>query len=344
VVEDRGVWGETDQGPVRRFALRNGAGLAAEVSDLGATLLCLTVPDGSGGGGADLVLGHDAPQAYLAGSYFGATCGRYGNRIAGAAFALDGETFRLHANEPPNHLHGGTRGFDRRLWTPRLEREANAVRFALVSDDGEEGYPGTLVAETRYRLGEDNSLRIDMTATVTRPCPVNLVHHSYWNLAGHDSGDALAQELEIAGDFITPTDAALLPTGEIVAVAGTAFDFRAPKPIGRDIAQVAVPQACYDHNWVLRGARGRLRRIAAARDPASGRGFELWSTEPGLQFYAGGHLEGTHGKGGTVYPRHAGFALESQTFPDSPNIPHFPSARLDPGQVYRHTMEFRFTW
>jgi aldose 1-epimerase len=344
VAASRSIWGEIEEGAVHRFALANGDGLRIEVSDLGATLLSVVVPD-AGGKLADVVLGYDEPSDYIINpGYFGATVGRYGNRIRAGAFALDGEIHGLACNEPPNHLHGGWRGFDKRIWTPHPDPGANAVRFTLVSDDGEEGYPGALVAETRYQLGEDNSLRIDMTASVSRPCPVNLVHHTYWNLAGHGSGTVLGQELEIAGDFYTPTDRELLPTGEVRPVAGTAFDFTAAKPIGRDIAGVTLPEGVFDHNWVLRGAPGQLRRAAAARDPASGRAFELQSTEPGLQFYAAGHLDGSPGKDGARYPRYAGFALESQKFPDSPNIGHFPSARLDPGQVYRHTMLFKFTW
>jgi aldose 1-epimerase len=340
-------WGELNGEPIRLFTLANNNGIVARISNLGATLQSLVVPD-SRGQPADVVLGYDRPEDYLSGgAYFGATVGRYGNRIRAGRFTLDDVEYQLACNEGKNHLHGGVNGYDKRLWAA-AGPDGNTVRFGLVSPDGDEGYPGTLVAEVSYSLDDDNTFTIAMLATVSRPSPVNLVHHSYFNLAGE--GTVLGHEIEIAADFYTPVDADLIPTGEIVAVVGTPFDFNSAKPVGQGIDRIdnygagksAGERFGFDHNWVLRGQSGHLRPAVTLREPTSGRGFELSTTEPGTQFYAGGYLDGVAGKQGAVYPKYGGLALETQKFPASPNIPHLPTSRVDPGVLYRHVCQYRF--
>ncbi|MCB1486761.1 MAG: galactose mutarotase [Bauldia sp.] len=341
------TWGPVDGGDAERYTLKNRGGMEIEVATLGATLTKVIMPD-SQGNLADIVLGFDKPEEYLsAGTYFGATVGRYGNRIRRGRFRMDGREYTLACNEGNNHLHGGDHAFDKRLWSAVAEPESNTVRFHLKSDDGDEGFPGKLTAESSYQLGDDDTLKIVMRASVSQPCPINMVHHTYWNLGGHASGPVTNHEIQFDADFYTPVDEELMPTGEILGVAGSPFDFTSPKRIGRDISDIENAGAGrvgggYDHNLVLRGTYDGLYRVVRAQDPASGRGFELYTTEPGVQFYSGGYLEGIHGKDGTTYKRFAGFTLETQKFPDSPNIAHFPTTRVDPGSVYEHVMEFRF--
>ncbi|MFS2008573.1 aldose epimerase family protein [Azospirillum sp. CT11-132] len=326
--------------PVEGFTLSAG-GLEATVIAHGARLVRMMVP-GRDGNRADVVLGFDRLSDYLASdAYFGATCGRYGNRIGGAAFALDGVRHELAVNEPPNQLHGGPEGFDRRIWEAEVDEAENAVTFTHESPDGDQGYPGTLTASTRYQLSDDGVLDIRMTATTDRPTIVNIVHHSYWNLGGHASGDLRDHQLTVRGGFTTPVGADLIPTGEVRPVDGTAFDLRGGVELGE--ALEAVGGFGFDHNWCLDGPAGELRPVAVLEHPASGRRMELATDQPGLQVYSGGYLsEKIVGKGGQPYRRFAGLALESQRFPNSPNIGHFPSARLDPGETYRHRMRLRF--
>lgn len=330
-----------DEGrPVEGFTLSAG-GLEATVVAHGARLVRMLMP-GRDGTPADVVLGFDRVADYLASdAYFGATCGRYGNRIGGAAFTLDGVRHALAVNEPPNQLHGGPDGFDRRIWRAEADAAENAVTFTLVSPDGDQGYPGTLTATTRYRLTDDGVLDIAMTATTDRPTIVNIVHHSYWNLAGHASGDLRDQRLWVRGGFTTPVGTDLIPTGEVRPVDGSPFDLRNGVVLGE--ALDAVGGFGFDHNWCLEGAAGELRPVALLEHPGSGRRMELLTDQPGLQVYTGGYLSETIvGKGGQPYCRFGGLALESQRFPNSPNIGHFPSARLDPGETYRHRMQLRF--
>lgn len=326
---------------VRSFTLRNANGYAATLTDFGARLVALQAPDRSGRL-ADIVLGFSDAAGYAAsGDYLGATCGRYANRIAGGRFLLDGKDVRLACNENGNHLHGGPRGFDRAIWSAAPDEGRNAVAFAHLSPDGDQGYPGTLRATVEYALTDANELRIVMAATCDAPTVVNLVNHTYWNCAGHDTGTVLDHHLQLEADFYTPVDGALLTTGEIRAVADTPLDFRAAKPIGRDIA--ALDGGGYDHNWVVRGSPGSLRPVATLWDPASGRGFDLAATEPGVQIYtAGSMVSARPGKTRTPYRPSAGIALETQKFPGSPNFGHFPSSRLDPGETYEHRMIYRF--
>lgn len=336
------IIGKVEERSVHAFTIANRNGLSARIMELGATLLELHAPDREGRL-ADVVLGETGLEAYLAArSYMGAICGRYGNRIAGGRFALDGVVHQLSCNEGRNHEHGGFRGFDKRLWSGRPAADGSSVTFDYRSADGEEGFPGNLEASVRFGLDDENRFTIEIAAAADKPTLCNLVHHSYWNLAGHDAGAVLDHELCLDADFFTPVDGALITTGEILSLAGTPLDFRDAKAIGRDIAGIDGIVG-YDHNFVLRGAPGEMKRAARLFHPGSGRGFDLRTSEPGLQLYTAGHFDGSSpGKGGTAYGRFGGVALETQRFPDSPNKGHFPSARLDPGQSYRHRMEFHF--
>lgn len=332
------VEGEHDGRAVHAVTLRGGGGIRARLSTFGARLTELHVPDRDGRL-ADVVLGHDTVADHAASpAYFGATCGRYGNRIAGARFVLDDAEHAVDANEGPNHLHGGREGFDRKVWTLAAQDAGRAV-FRAVSEDGEMGFPGRCDLTCTYAL-DGARLTVAMEAVTTRATPMNMVHHSYFNLAG--GGDVLGHDLRIAADFYTPVGPDLLATGEIRSVAGTPFDFRAAKAIGQDIGALAAMRG-YDHNWCLAGAGRRLRPCAEARDPVSGRTLTLHTTEPGVQVYTGGYLTGTMtGKRGRPLLPHAGFTLETQRFPGSPNHAQFPSAILRPGEAYRNVMVLAF--
>ena len=324
---------------VESFTLTNPHGIEVRAISYGGIILSLRTPDRDGRFG-DIVLGHDRLQGYVdASPYFGAIIGRYGNRIAGGRFTLEGETHALATNNGPNHLHGGIQGFDKVLWAaePFTDDSAVGVVFRYTSPDGEEGYPGTLQAQVTYRLTDDDRLIFDYSATTDRATPVNLTQHSYFNLAG--GGSILGHELMIAASTYTPVDATLIPTGVIGPVDGTPFDFRTPTAIGARIA-TEDPQlrngAGYDHNYVLDRPDTGLVHAARVLEPTSGRTLDIWTTEPGLQFYSGNFLDGTiTGKHGAVYGHRAGFCLETQHYPDSPNQPAFPSTILRPGQEYR---------
>lgn len=322
---------------VRAVTLESG-GLRARLLTWGARLAELWVPDRSGTL-ADIVLGCDSLEDWqVHGTYLGATCGRYANRIAGGRFTLDGRTVQVDCNEGANHLHGGRAGFDLKHWQIESHSDGH-VTFTTTAPDGEMGYPGTLQARTTFRL--ENGLRIEMEATTDAPTVVNLVNHAYFNLAGQDAGDVMGQHLHIEAGHYLPVDAQLIPTGEVLSVTDTAFDFRQPRKIG---AALPGPGA-FDHNLCLSAPLGAdgLRPCLEAVDPVSGRRMQLSTTEPGVQLYTGAHFADTPGKAGARYPRFAGFAAETQRFPDSPNRPQFPSARLEPGQTYRHVMRFDFT-
>lgn len=321
---------------VQAVTLRSGA-LRARLIAYGARLTELWLPDRRGDP-ADVVLGHDTLEEYRATpTYFGATVGRYANRIEGGRLRLDGQDHRLDVNEGGNHLHGGAEGFDRAVWALQDASETWAT-FAHVSPEGDMGYPGRLEAAVTYELSEDG-LRVSFQATADRPTVVNLVHHSYFNLAGE--GDVLGHDLRLDAPFWTPVDEALLATGEVRSVEGTPFDFRAGKPIGEGIGEIATKG--WDHNWVLGGAGEDLRDCARLRDPGSGRWLSLRTSEPGVQVYAGGYLTpGLKGKGGRPSVPFGGVTLETQRFPGSPTHPHFPSAVLRPGDTYRHEMAFAF--
>jgi aldose 1-epimerase len=330
---------------VQVFTLANRNGLKARLTNYGAVLMELQVPDRKGRL-ADVVLGFDGPQGYAAGNpYFGCIAGRCANRIARGRFTLDGRDHQLSINNGPHHLHGGTSGFDKKLWEGEAGEgpDGPCVRFSLTSPDGDEGYPGTLHVRVVYVLTQGNELRIEMEAETDRPTLCNLVHHSYWNLAGHASGDVLSHELELACRRTTEVDDALIPTGRVVDVRGGPLDFTSPKPVGRDHVKAGLPLPGYDHNFVVDGADGTLRRVARLKEPRSGRVLELYSGEPGLQLYTGNFLDGSvKGKGGTWYARHAGLCLETQKFPDAIRHPEWAQPVLRPGRVYRHVMVHRF--
>jgi aldose 1-epimerase len=337
---------------VEMVELVNQHGMRARVITLGAALQSLTAPDRAGRS-EDVVLGPADLESYInAPNYFGVIVGRYANRIAGGAFSLDGRRYALATNNGANALHGGVRGFDKVVWRITQVRSgpAASVTLAYTSPDGEEGYPGALRVSVTYALNEGNELSISYRATTDRPTVLNLTNHSFFNLAGAASGRSiLGHRLTIAADAFTPVDETLIPTGEIRDVAGTPFDFRQPTEIGARIHDAGDEQIVYgrgyDHNWVLSGAAGAAPRLAARlEDPGSGRVLEILTTEPGLQFYSGNFLNGAQvGKGAVAYRQGDGLCLEPQHFPDSPNQPAFPSARLDPGQTYRQSSIYRFS-
>ena len=328
------------------YTLTNSSGMKARIMTYGAILAHLEVPDRNGTLG-DVVLGFDKLEPYVAGHpFFGAVAGRYANRIAGAKFTLDGQEYKLFANDKGNTLHGGKKGFDKMVWQaePVTEPDAVAVRLTYTSPDGEEGYPGTLKATVTYTLTNHNELRIDYQATTDKATPINLTNHSYFNLAGQGSGDVLGQEMTLVADRYTPVDDKLIPTGKIEPVKGTPLDFTTPHTIGERIAQLKPNPGGYDHNFVLNSEGKTLALAARVYDPKTGRVMEVLTTEPGVQFYTGNFLDGTiKGKGGAAYPRHAAFCLETQHFPDSVHHANFPSAILRPGRTYNHTTIFKFS-
>jgi aldose 1-epimerase len=334
--------------PVHRFALSDGHGLSMQVLTWGGVVQRLRVPDRNGHR-ADVVLGFRHLRSYVVDSdpYFGALIGRYGNRIARGTFRLDGHTYHLPINNPPNSLHGGNTGFDDRVWNGRAvqHRCRVGVRLTLLSRDGDQGYPGNLHVRVTYWLRGDRSVEIRYHATTDAPTVVNLTNHSYFNLAGEGSGTIYGQRLRINAARYTPIDKTFIPTGRRAPVAGTPFDFRRGKPIGRDIRratqQIRFAQG-FDHNFVLRGHG--MRPAARAFDPRSGRVLRILTDQPGVQFYSGNFLDGTLvGPSGHTYRQGDGFALETQHFPDSPNHPSFPSTVLRPGHVYRTHTVWRFS-
>ena len=333
--------------PISVFTLRNQHGCEARICNYGGLLLSLKVPDRHGHMG-DVVLGYDNLDQYIKDTpYFGALIGRYGNRIAKGQFTLDGRQYTLATNNYPNSLHGGVKGFDKVVWIPSVLAGANgpSLKLTYLSHDGEEGYPANLSVTAVYTLTDDNALQLEYTATCDRPTVLNLTHHSYFNLAGH--GDILQHVVMIPADKFTPVDSTLIPTGELRPVQGTPFDFRQPTAIGarikQDDEQLKFGNG-YDHNWVLNKSVGEMSLMARVSEPTSGRVMEVFSTEPGLQFYSGNFLDGTlKGKGGWVYQFRDAFCMEPQHFPDSPNKPEFPSVVLKPGETYHNLIVYRFS-
>jgi aldose 1-epimerase len=329
------------------YILTNKRGMEAAITNYGATLVRLIVPDRQGKPG-DVVLGYDNVAGYEGGkAYFGATVGRYANRIAHASFTLDGVTYTLAKNDGDHHLHGG---FNKRLWTAKdvSASTGEALEFTYLSKEGEEGYPGNLSVKVVYTLlAGQNALKIDYTATTDKATVINLVHHSYFNLAGQGNGDILQHQLTIHAGRFTPVDATLIPTGELRQVRNTPFDFLQPAAIGarinQDDQQLKLGKG-YDHNFVLdREPPGSLFAAAQTYDPQSGRVLEISTTEPGIQFYTGNFLDGIPGKDGKTYNNRYAFCLETQHFPDSPNHPDFPSTVLKPGQQFRSTTVYKFS-
>ncbi|HLX71483.1 MAG TPA: aldose epimerase family protein [Verrucomicrobiae bacterium] len=338
-----------DGTPITLYTLRNSKGAEATICNYGGVVTTLKMPDRNGNY-SDVVLGFDNLNDYLKGDpFFGALIGRYGNRIAKGHFVLDGTEYTLPINNAPNSLHGGDKGFDKVVWqaTPHPSSSAPSLELTYVSKDGEEGYPGNLSVKAVYTLTRDNGLKLEFTATTDKDTVVNLTHHSYFNLAGQ--GNVLNHVVMINADKFTPVDSTLIPTGELKPVDGTPFDFRTPTAIGARIGQNDEQLKFgngYDHNWVLNNYTGvgGVRLAARVYEPTSGRVLEVFSDQPGLQFYSGNFLDGTlKGKGGWVYQFRNAFCMEPQHFPDSPNKPSFPSTELKPGQVYHSTIEYRFS-
>jgi len=336
-------FGKTPDGKqVDLYTLTNANGIRARISSYGAILVSLQLPDRQGKL-ADVALGFDTLDGYFTDHpYFGVTVGRYGNRIGGAKFTLNGVEYKLAANNGPNHLHGGIKGFDKVLWEAEQIQTSDevGVKLTYMSKDGEEGYPGNLACVVTYTLNNDNELKINYEAITDKPTVVNLTNHTYWNLAGQGSGDILSHELMINADKYTVVDEGLIPTGENRSVKDSPMDFTEPMPIGSRIDQVP---GGYDHNYVLNRTGTGLSLCARVYEPTSGRVLEIHTVEPGVQFYSGNFLDGTiKGKAGKVYNKHYGFCLETQHFPDSPNKPEFPSVVLEPGQKYQTVTVHRF--
>ncbi|MBV8831288.1 MAG: galactose mutarotase [Acidobacteriaceae bacterium] len=341
-------WGSGPAGePVDLFTLRNGHGTEASITNYGGRLVSLKTADRQGRF-EDIVLGFNDLSGYLQKNpFFGALVGRYANRIANARFQLDGKTYELARNNGQNAIHGGFKGFDKVVWRATERADQGAVELRYFSRDGEEGYPGNLQVEVTYTLTEANELRLDYSAMTDAPTVVNLTNHSYFDLTGQAAGKILDHVVTIHSDRFTPVNAKLIPTGELKPVSGTPFDFRQPTPIGLRINEpdeqlrLAIG---YDHNFVLDGKPGAPSPAARVTEPVKGRVLEVLTTQPGVQFYTGNHLDGSaRGKGGVAYGFRFGFCLETQHFPDSPNHPEFPSTELRPGEEFRQTTIFRFS-
>jgi aldose 1-epimerase len=328
------------------YTLTNKNGLTLRVTNWGGRIMSLLVPDKKGTL-ADIVLGYDSADQYRNGNpYFGALIGRVGNRIAKGKFSLEGKEYDLTINNGVNSLHGGPRGFHNVYWQGVPSKSTNALELHYLSKDGEEGYPGNLDVKVTYTLTDNNELMIDYAATTDKTTIVNLTHHSFFNLAGDGGSDILNHEIMIPSDRFTPVDQGLIPTGELRKVEGTPFDFRKPHAIGERIGndddQLSAGKG-YDHNWVLNKKGGALSLAARVTEPVTGRVMEVWTTEPGLQFYSGNFLNGKDiGKGGKPYPFRGAFCLEAQHFPDSPNHPEFPSVVLKPASKYEQKTIYKF--
>lgn len=347
----RAAYGTTPDGqPVELFTLRNRNGIEAQITNYGGIITALKVPDKQGQF-ADVVLGFDKLEGYTnckGGPYFGALIGRYGNRIAKGTFSIDGRAYTLAKNNGENALHGGLKGFDKVVWQViEAGADANDAKLKLfyLSPDGEEGYPGNLKVHATYTLTGDNCLKLDCEAVTDQPTVCNLTQHSYFNLAGQGRGNVLDHVVHINADRFTAVVAGSIPTGELRSVKGTPLDFLQPAPIGRrlgdDYEQLKLTRG-YDHNFVLNKQGNELSLAARAQEPASGRILEVWTTEPGVQFYSGNYLSGQFtGKNNLAYPAHSGFCFEPQHFPDSPNHPEFPGTWLRPGETYHNTIIYK---
>jgi aldose 1-epimerase len=327
------------------YTLRNKNGLVSQVTNYGAIIVSIFVPDRNGIL-ADIVQGYDTIREYIDGNspYMGAICGRCANRIAGGKFTLLEKEYQLAINNGPNHLHGGITGFNKVVWTV-MDSSPSHVTMGYHSSDGEEGYPGNLRVSVTYTLTDNNELRLDYRANSDQSTPLNLASHSYFNLRGEGSGSIYDQELMISADFFTPTDDTSIPTGEIRPVSGTPMDFRSFKKIGADIDREDEQLkygAGYDQNWVLKHPAGTMGLAAIAKDPVSGRVMEVYTTQPGVQLYTANWIDGENGKGNKKYGRRWAFCLETQYFANSVNIPHFPGIILNPGEEYRHSCNHRF--
>ncbi len=340
---EKTVFGKTSEGvEVDLYTCTNANGVVLKMTNYGATTVSLEVPDRDGKM-ANITMGFDSLDGYLGKHpYFGATVGRYCNRIAKGKFTLDGQEYTLATNNGPNHLHGGNVGFNKVVWDAEpFETETGVgVKFTYLSKDGEEGYPGSLNATAVYTLTNDDELVVEFTATTDKPTPVNLTNHNYWNLGGEGTGTIRDHVLEIPADKYLPVDETLIPTGELADVAGTPLDFTKPEKIGARLDQIKADPVGYDHCYALRGEIGEMKLAARVIDPDSGRVMEIYTTQPGLQFYSGNFLDGSADSGG--YQQYDGFCLETQHFPDSPNQPTFPNTILKPGETYQHKTVHKF--
>ena len=335
------AYGETDGKKVYLYTLTNTNGLKAEIINFGGIITKLYVPDRKGNF-ADIVLGCDTLEDYISkGGYFGALIGRYGNRIAKGKFKLNGVEYKLAQNNGENHLHGGIKGFNKVVWDAEEMKADNGIALKLfyLSEDGEEGYPGILSCTVIYTLTNDNELKISYEAETDKTTVINLTNHSYFNLGGHNSGDILGHEIMLRADYFLPVDAGLIPTGRIEPVKGTPMDFTNPKTIGSRIEQVT---GGYDHNYCLNSSDGSLALAAEVYEPDSGRIMQIFTTQPGIQFYTGNFLNGSSKGKGAVYYKHNGFCLETQHFPDSPNRANYPTVVLRPGQKYKQLTVHKF--
>ena len=339
------AFGTVGNTPVQLYTLTNKRGLIVKITNYGAIVTELHVPDRAGRL-ADMVLGFETIDGYLAAPpYFGAIVGRVANRIGNAAFTLDGKRYTLAANDAPHHLHGGKKGWDKVVWdaTPVDGPLGPALELTYTSSGGEEGYPGSVAAKTVYTLTNDDELKVEMQATTDAPTLVNLAHHSYWNLGGHNSGTILDHELTLHASQYTP-GTPMVPDGRITPVAGTPFDFTTAKPIGRDLKQTGLTPIGYDHNFVVNGEPSQLRLVARLKDPKSGRVMTISADQPGVQFYSGNFLDGSIKGKGATYIQHAGLCLETQKFPNAINVPSWQDqVILQPGRTYRHVMVHKFS-
>ena len=337
-----------DGTPVELFTLKNLNGVTAQITNYGGIITTLNVPD-KDGNFEDVVLGFYTLEEYIKKSpHFGCLVGRFGNRIAGGKFTLDGVEYQMAINNGPNHLHGGVVGFDKKVWTPEMLTEENgsALKLTYLSPDGEENYPGNLNVEAVYRLNDDNELILTFIATTDKKTVLNLTHHSYFNLKGHGNGDILDHEIQFNSAEFVAIDSTSIPLGPLMNVSNTPFNFLQPKPIGQDIEaddEQIRNGGGYDHSFVVDGYNEELKLACTVRERTSGRIMEVWTTEPAVQFYTGNFLDGSiKGKDGKVYNKRYGFCLEAQHYPDSPNHPEYPTTVLDPGEVYDQTTIYKF--
>jgi len=335
------AFGKVDGAPVDLYTLTNAKGMVVKITNYGAIITALQIPDRNGKLG-DVVLGFDNIDDYVKKSpYFGAVVGRVANRIKDATFMLDGKTYKLNANNKPHHLHGGTKGWDKVIWTaePKSTKEGASLKLTHVSPEGEENYPGKVTATAIYTLTNAGELTLEMQATSDKLTLINMAHHTYWNLAG--GGTVLDQELTIPADLYTPGD--LVPDGVVKPVKGTPFDFTTPKPIGRDLKAAGGKPVGFDHNWIVNGDAHALRTVAKLKDPKSGRVLTIVADQPGLQFYTGNFMDGSSSGKGVAHVQYAGLCLESQKFPNSINVPAWKNeVILKPGETYKHKMVFKF--
>ncbi|MCG2614233.1 galactose mutarotase [Terrimonas sp. NA20] len=335
-------YGQFNNEPVTQYTLTNPSGMQVSIINYGGTVTDIITPDKDGNKG-NVILGYSSLEGYIqkGNPYFNALIGRYGNRIANGKFKLDGKEYTLAGNNNGNSLHGGNKGYDKVLWQASKPAGDSSIELTYISKDGEEGYPGTLTVKVTYTLTAANELKIDYTATTDKPTPVNLTNHCYFNLSGGKDSTILGHELQILADRFTEVNDNLIPTGKLPDVKGGPMDFTSFKAVGKEIANV---KGGYDHNWVLNKKEGSFEKIAVLKDNTSGRQMEVWTDEPGVQFYSGNFLDGTltNTRDGQKYVKHAGLCLETQHFPDSPNQPSFPNTILKPGETYKQSTVYKF--